>query len=273
MQLLGVLVVLLMILVVWYVYLTTPKQPNKTNRTPVTSDDEHVRLRCKDILDKLHKGIVDCYTIDDGGVVLVRYDDVYDIYCSTELGEFYPKRWFTLLGLYGHSEDASIEVLKTYLDKMVWKKSNNLLVKEFVNGKSGLWVNINDGEYYVKTKSCGNMSLFKFETWEDDSCSHSSVKINKLELCEDPRKTHWKHFLHLEMTAKKARQDECYSFVEEVIKQQKEYNDLQLTYAMIPTTSITDVDTFNNFCKIVSKKHEYADYEIQEVIFNKQRGK
>ena len=43
----------------------------------------------------------------------------------------------------------------------------------------------------------------------------------------------------------------------------------QLKHEMLPSAPITDIETFKNFCKMVSEKVSYEDYEIQNCLFLK----
>lgn len=130
------------------------------------------------------------------------------------------------------------------------------------------WVSINGGEYY----SCDLRTLYKFEDWstvEKDEDVLAVIKDTKMEKCEDPYKIHWEHFLELEMKTKKQRELDCHKFVDSVLEKQIKYNDLQLKYEMLPSAPITDIETFKNFCKLVSEKVSYEDYEIQNCLFLK----
>ena len=124
------------------------------------------------------------------------------------------------------------------------------------------WVSINNGKYY----STDLYTLYKFEDWspvEKDEDVLAIIKGNNIEKCEDPYKTHWEHFLELEMKVKKQRELDCHKFVDNVLEKQIKYNDLQLKYEMLPSAPITDIETFKNFCKLVSEQVQYEDYEFR----------
>lgn len=130
------------------------------------------------------------------------------------------------------------------------------------------WVSINDGEYYSKDLYV----LYKFDDWSVVRKTEevlSIIRDAKIWKCENPHKIHWEHFLELEMKAKKQRELDCHKFVDGVLEKQIKYNDLQLKYEMLPSAPITDIETFKNFCKLVSEKVGYDDYEIQNYLFLK----
>lgn len=179
----------------------------------------------------------------------------------------------------GFSLDSVNKLEKILTNHNLHQSTFFKLKNKFPNMLNG-WYSINNGEYYLK-KGCDlnhedyqhyNYDVYKFEDWSSVDISRTTFDIKELTPCENPKQTHWKHFLELEMKAKKKREEDCHKFVDEVLSQQKEYNDLQLQYEMMPSAPISDVVSFNNFCKIVSKKHGFKDYEIQNYLMLKQGG-
>lgn len=179
----------------------------------------------------------------------------------------------------GFSLDSVNQLEKLLSDCKIHQSTFFQLEKKFPNMLSG-WYSINNGKYYIK-KVCEfdhedyqryNYEVYKFEDWSIVDISCTTFDIEELTSCEDPKQTHWKHFLEIEMKAKKKREDDCHKFVDEVLSQQREYNDLQLQYEMMPSAPISDVVSFNNFCKVVSKWHGFKDYEIQNYLLLKQGG-
>lgn len=181
--------------------------------------------------------------------------------------------------IHGFSLDSVNKLENLLRGCKVVKSTFFKLRKKFPNMLNG-WYSINNGEYYLK-KGCKfypgdyqhhNYDVYKFEDWSTIDISCTTFDIEELIPCENPKQTHWKHFLEIEMKAKKKREDDCHKFVDEVLYQQKEYNDLQLQYKMMPSAPISDVVSFNNFCKVVSKWHGFKDYEIQNYLLLKQGG-
>lgn len=196
-------------------------------------------------------------------------------------------RSFERVSLYGYEDYKirgfsldSVNKLENLLsDCKVVKSTFFKLRKKFPHLLNG-WYSVNNGEYYLE-KGCDfdhedyqqyNYDVYKFEDWSPVDISCTTFDIEELTSCENPKQTHWKHFLEIEMKAKKKREEDCHKFVDEVLSQQREYNDLQLQYEMMPSAPISDVVSFNNFCKVVSKWHGFKDYEIQNYLLLKQGG-
>ena len=164
--------------------------------------------------------------------------------------------------------DKELERFQDYFDK-----SKEYFGNEYYVVKRHGWLSLNNGDYYMK----GNMLVYDYRNdfncitrWEDEDRYLSILQsITAIEKCDNPKKTHWKHFLELEMKQKKQRELACHSFVDDVLKLQQEYNDLQLTYEMLPTAQIVDYNSFVNFCKIVHKEVEFEDYEITNYLLTK----
>lgn len=174
----------------------------------------------------------------------------------------------------------SVNKLETLLrDCKVVKSTFFKLKNKFPNMLNG-WYSINNGGYYLKKVyefdhedfQHYNYDVYKFEDWSKVNITKETFDIENLTPCDNPKQTHWKHFLEIEMKSKKKREDNCHKFVDEVLSQQKEYNDLQLQYDMMPSAPISDAISFNNFCKVVSKEHNFKDYEIQNYLMLKQGG-
>lgn len=126
------------------------------------------------------------------------------------------------------------------------------------------WVEIGDCEYFTNS----SFGVYRFSDWKYLGAKAALKAIEGLPIkpCEDPKKTHWKHFLELEMKAKKQREVDCKEFVESILNKQKEYNDLQFKYEMLPSAPITDFESFTNFCKIVHTDVNFEDYEISNML-------
>lgn len=181
--------------------------------------------------------------------------------------------------IHGFSLDSVNKLEKLLSDCKIHQSTFFKLRKKFPNMVDG-WYSVNNGEYYLK-KGCEfnhedylhfNYEVYKFEDWSTVDISRTTFDIETLTPCDNPKQTHWKHFLEIEMKAKKKCEEDCHKFVDEVLSQQKEYNDLQLQYEMMPSAPISDAISFNNFCKIVSKEHSFKDYEIQNYLMLKQGG-
>lgn len=179
----------------------------------------------------------------------------------------------------GFNLDCVKQLEELLKDAVVAKSTLFKLKEKFPRIKNG-WYSVNNGQYYLN-RECEfepeylyeyNFNLYKFEDWSEVNITGETFDIETLTPCDNPKKAYWKHFLELYMKAKKIRQDLCHSFVDEVLSQQKEYNDLQLQYDMMPSAPISDVVSFNNFCKVVSKEHGFKDYEIQNYLLLKQGG-
>ena len=177
----------------------------------------------------------------------------------------------------GFSLDSVNKLEKLLSECKIHQSTFFKLKNKFPNMLNG-WYTINNGEYYLK-KGCEfnhedyqhyNYDVYKFEDWSAVDISRTTFYIKELTPCENPKEIHWKHFLEIEMKSKKKREEDCHKFVDKVLSQQKEYNDLQLQYEMMPSAPISDAISFNNFCKIVSKKHGFKDYEIQNYLMLKQ---
>lgn len=126
------------------------------------------------------------------------------------------------------------------------------------------WVEIGDCEYFTNS----SFGVYRFSDWKYLGAKAALKAIEGLPVkpCEDPKKTHWKHFLELEMKAKKQREIDCKAFVESILNKQKEYNDLQFKYEMLPSAPITDFESFTNFCKTVHTDVSFEDYEISNML-------
>jgi len=179
--------------------------------------------------------------------------------------------------IHGFSLDSVNKLEKLLSDCKIHQSTFFKLKSKFPNMLNG-WYSINSGEYYLKKGNKFdhedfqqyNYDVYNFEDWSTVDISRTTFDIKELTPCENPKQTHWKHFLEIEMKTKKKREEDCHKFVDEVLSQQKEYNDLQLQYEMMPSAPISDAISFNNFCKIVSKKHGFKDYEIQNYLMLKQ---
>lgn len=136
---------------------------------------------------------------------------------------------------------------------------------------SGLWRNqhqwfcTNDGEYFT---DCSNY-LYKFEDWtviNDDEEMWEILKDRTVEKCDDPKKTHWKHFLHLDMVEKAKRDEEMKKWVDGILAKKIEYDDINFQYNGLPSAPIVDVASFRNFCELVHEESRYNDYEVSNYL-------
>lgn len=87
--------------------------------------------------------------------------------------------------------------------------------------------------------------------------------------CESPFKIHWDWILHAEMLEKKRKEVSCHAYVDEILDKQIEYNDLQFKYEMKPSAPIRDIESFKNFCCLVSDVRNFPDYDIQNYLLLK----
>lgn len=133
--------------------------------------------------------------------------------------------------------------------------------------REGNWVEIGEGSYY----SDGTWSIYRFSDWElmCGKVALEAIQGLDIKVCENPKKTHWKHFLELEMKAKKQREFDCKVFIDSILSKQQEYNDLQLKYEMLPSAPIKDYESFTNFCKIVNEAIKFESYEITNMLLLK----
>ena len=123
-----------------------------------------------------------------------------------------------------------------------------------------VWASIGDGEYFAPC----TYVVFRFSDWKifEGREAYNLIKGKEVRLCENPEKIHWKHFLELEMEAKKEREVRCIEFIDRVLEKQKVYNDLQYKYEMTPSAPISDYQSFLNFCKTVNEDVGFQECEI-----------
>lgn len=150
--------------------------------------------------------------------------------------------------------------------------------------RKNTYYKVGDGEYYIVVKCLGfnpysygflnTRGLLRFQDGAPISWGENVIPLlegKTIVKCEDPKKEHWQHFLHLEMLGKQKRQQECHKFIDRILAKQIEYNDLQLKYEMIPSAPIVDILTFKNFCDMVHEYVEFEDFEIQNYLLVKQQ--
>jgi len=141
------------------------------------------------------------------------------------------------------------------------------LLQKVRDSNDEVWLQIGDGEYFTDT----TRYIYCFSDWKIIRPKEALELIQGMEIkrCGDPHKTHWQHFLELKMKAKKERQEGCVKFVDKILDKQKEYNDLQYKYEMLPSAPISDYESFTNFCNIVHEKVDYEEYEITNILLLK----
>lgn len=129
------------------------------------------------------------------------------------------------------------------------------------------WVEIGNCEYFANTYH----TIYRFSDWKilSDREAVEVIKSKEFKRCTNPKKTYWKHFLELEMKAKKQREVECAEFINTILGKQQEYNALQYKYEMLPSAPITDYESFCNFCKLVNETVIFKDYEITNMLLLK----
>lgn len=127
------------------------------------------------------------------------------------------------------------------------------------------WFSINDGEYFTDSSNY----LYKFEDWtviNDDEEMWEILKDRTVEKCDNPEKTHWKHFLHLEMVEKAKRDEEMKKWVDGILAKKIEYDDINFQYNGLPSAPIVDITSFRNFCELVHEESRYHDYEVSNYL-------
>lgn len=175
------------------------------------------------------------------------------------------------------------KIFEDYIDKEDWKVC---FVEDFIKEAeiqipfsdqlrrilrpltaSGNWVEIGDCEYFTD----GYYYVLRFSDWKSlyDKEALDAIEGKEIKRCTNPKKTYWKHFLELEMKAKKQREVECAEFINTILSKQQEYNDLQYKYEMLPSAPITDYESFCNFCKLVNETVIFQDYEITNMLLLK----
>lgn len=168
-----------------------------------------------------------------------------------------------------HKEDWKVCFVEAFIkDAKVqtsFRKQLGNILEPFTS--KGNWVEIGDGLYYAEN----SYGIYRFSDWEFLNREKALEAIEGLDIkiCENPKKIYWKHFLELKMKAKKQREIKCKEFIDTILSKQKEYNDLQYKYEMLPSAPITDYESFTNFCKTVNEKNSFAEYEITNMLLLK----
>lgn len=166
------------------------------------------------------------------------------------------------------------ELLQDFINHGELRKSNKQLVLEklsirfrskydhFADG----WHSVNNGEYYI----FGDNTVYKFEDWSYETYKYDAmwefIKDKDVVKCEDPAKTHWKHFMKLEAIQRSKHDQKLREWVDGVLAKKVEYDDLNLQYNNLPSAPIVDAKSFMNFCKLVHEDIIYKDYEIENYI-------
>ena len=183
---------------------------------------------------------------------------------------FYRKKDVRLMPTYMVSLSAW-ELFQDFVNLGVVEKSTKKLILEKIpkcdpNIDSDIWYSINNGEYY----SLGGWLFYRFSDWElltlNDNEKWDLIKDVPVEKCENPKKTYWKHFLDLDMKKKHKRDADLKKWVDSVLAKKIEYDDLNFKYGNLPAAPIVDARSFLNFCKLVSEKNEFNDYEIENYL-------
>lgn len=214
------------------------------------------------------KGRVGSDKFNFSGDMFVYFDSYYmDDNAMELLGLHYPnieedkrvEHFIERLVTVGVVKDVPYHTLEKLLKPFIGERT--------YRGKQ--WVSIGDGEYYADSY----YKVYRFSDWKSFSSFQALKLIEGLEIkpCEDPEKTHWKHFLEIRMKAKKQREKDCSEFIDKILHKQQEYNDLQYKYEMLPSAPITDYESFCNFCKIVKEDVIFADYEITNMLLLKRK--
>lgn len=166
------------------------------------------------------------------------------------------------------------ELLQDFINNGELRKSNKQLVleklslqfhREYAHFRDG-WHSVNDGEYYI----FGDNAVYKFEDWSYETYKYDAmwefIKDKDVVKCEDPAKTHWKHFMKLEAIQRSKHDQELREWVDGVLLKKVEYDDLNLQYNNLPSAPIVDAKSFMNFCRMVHEDVIYKDYEIENYI-------
>ena len=196
----------------------------------------------------------------------------FESYMFVSTSYLYRERRVDVESKYLDSKDGAFKLLQDFIDnctpvatpKFLIRKKFKELNKQRTESE---WMSINNGEYY--TNSDYWSYLYRFSDWSsinNEEEIYNIVKDANIEICDDPKKTHWKHFQHLEMLKKKERDKQVKEYVDSVLNKQQEYNDLQLLYEATISAPIIDVDSFRNFCKIVYEDKKFEDYEIANYL-------
>lgn len=167
------------------------------------------------------------------------------------------------------------QLLQDFINLGELKKSGKLLVREKLKiplvderfPSRDIWHSVNNGEYYIFAGD----TVYKFEDW-----SYETYKYDKMwefikdkdvvKVCEDPAKTHWKHFMKLEAIQRSKHDQELREWVDSVLLKKVEYDNLNLEYNNLPSAPIVDANSFMNFCRMVHEDVIYRDCEIENYI-------
>lgn len=212
------------------------------------------------------KSVIDSYMADFNGDMFVYFDSYHmDVNVLRLLELHYPsieegkrvEHFIERLVTVGTVKEDPYYTLEKLLKPFIGEHTN----------RGEQWFSIGDGEYYTNTA----YTVYRFSDWKSFSSLQALKLVEGLEIkpCEDPERTHWKHFLELRMKAKKQREKDCSEFIDKILIKQQEYNDLQYKYEMLPSAPITDYESFSNFCKIVKEGVIFKDYEITNMLLLK----
>lgn len=169
--------------------------------------------------------------------------------------------------------------LQDFINHGEVKKSSKFLVSEklkyrtrdrFIFDDDGVelkWTNVNNGEYFIYETD----RLYRFEDWEEVATHDYDVIWNVIKdkdcvRCDNPKKTHWKHFLELDAKKRAKRDKELRDWVDNILAKKVEYDDLNLKYGNLPAAPIVDASSFVNFCIMIHEDVKYRNYEIENYI-------
>lgn len=132
------------------------------------------------------------------------------------------------------------------------------------------WWKVNNGEYYVNVRSYKYRmytytDVYRLKDWVNVT-NQPCDGVDSIEECESPHKTHWQHFLNLEIKEKQRRAVDCLSHVQKILDIHKEYNVTLKKHGMIESQPLTDYERFVAFCKEVSHSPIYEEWEVTKSL-------
>lgn len=196
----------------------------------------------------------------------------HDVFVS--LGEYWSEgyNYRGLEVIYSDSKHAYNKFIDDFIKEAVPIECSRKILKGLLKDNSHTggeaWLQIGEGVYFTNT----DWNISRLSDWKHISNPKEVLKLiqgMEIKRCEDPHKTHWKHFLELEMRVKKQREIDCVKFIDKILDKQKEYNDLQYKYDMLPSAPISDFESFTNFCNVVHEKVHFNEYEITNILLLK----
>lgn len=218
-------------------------------------DVNSINFTCE--ITKRHNGFLK----DTGVIKSYEYDSrnkVYEfLYNLTFNGEI-KKKEFSTLKEYFESIGLSGRRLENFLSV------NN---GEYFIIKKETTINYEDmddmifsftGSYEVpKYEDSWGYSIYKFDTWEMINIDPKTLlecwgESPSFEKCEDPKKTHWQHFLKLEVKRKEEYKNNVKNFVDSIFNIEEEYKKIINYDGDI-------IKDFMTFCELCDKTHQEVD--------------